>query len=139
MNSAAKIINDILVKNNGVKNMPKSIRLGNLPRDIENIEVELRNVFEIIGPVRDIYVPTKVDTDGRSVPIGYGFVEFLDPADAIHAVAYFCRGLSLGDKKVRVELAEGQRRRPVDMAFREMSLADRVFVRAKYLVDTTIV
>jgi RNA recognition motif-containing protein len=130
MNPAAKMINDILVKNNGVKNIPKSIRLGNLPRDKTNIENELRNVFEHIGPVRDIYVPKK-----ESVPIGYGFVEFLDSADAIHAVAYFCRGLILDENKVRVELAEGQRRRPVEMAFRDMSPADRVFIRAKYLVD----
>lgn len=135
MNPVAKMINDVLVKNNGVKNIPKSIRLGNLPRDRVNIESELRNVFENIGPVRDIYVPKKMGTDGTSIPIGYGFVEFLDSADAIHAVAYFCRGLILGENKVRVELAEGQRRRPVEMAFRDMSPADRVFIRAKYLVD----
>jgi RNA recognition motif-containing protein len=126
----AKIINDILVKNNGVKNMPKSIRLGNLPRDLPEIETELRKVFNEIGPVRDVYVPKKL-----GVPIGYGFIEFLDAADAVHAVAYFCRGLKIGDTKARVELAEGKRRQPAEMVFRDMSPAARVFVRAKLLVD----
>lgn len=130
----AKIINEILVKNNGVKNMPKSIRLGNLPRDLPDIEIHLRKIFELLGPVRDVYVPKK-----DNVTIGYGFVEFLDPASAVHAVAYFCKGLSLSDKKVRVELAEGERRRPVEMAFKDMSPGAKVFVRAKYLLDSSYV
>ena len=147
----AKIINDILVKNNGVKNMPKSIRLGNLPRDLPEIETELRKIFNEIGPVRDVYVPKK-----NGITIGYGFVEFLDPADAVHAVAYFCKGLYIGGTaspamagdaivparagitKARVELAEGKRRLPGEMVYREMSPAERVFVRAKILVDNSM-
>ena len=129
----AKIINEILVKNNGVKNMPKSIRLGNLPRDLPEIETELRKIFEHIGPVRDVYVPKKL-----GMTIGYGFVEFLDPADAVHAVAYLCRGLHIGGTKARVELAEGKRRQPGEMLFRDMSPGERLYVRAKLLVDSSM-
>lgn len=127
----AKIINDILVKNNGVRNMPKSIRLGNLPRDMSEIETTLRKLFSVIGPVRDVYVPKKL-----GVPIGYGFVEFLDSADAVQAVAYFCKGLYINDIKTRVELAEGKRRMPGEMLFKDLSPAARVYIRAKILVDS---
>ena len=129
MNPAAKIINEILVKNNGIKNMPKSIRLGNLPRDLPQLDIELRKMFSEIGPVRDVYVPIR---DG--LPIGYGFVEFLDAADAVHAVAFFCRGLQLGGNRVRVELAEGKRRQPEEMLFRNMSPGKRLATRAAMLM-----
>jgi RNA recognition motif-containing protein len=131
MNPVAQIINEVLVKNNGIKNIPKSIRLGNLPRDMPNMHYTLRKIFNEVGPVRDVYIPVR-----EGLPIGYAFVEFLDSADAMQAVAYFCRGLKLGENKVRVELAEGKRRQPGEMMSREVPLSARLYNRAmSKLVD----
>jgi RNA recognition motif-containing protein len=128
MNPIAKIINDVLVKNNGIRNIPKSIRLGNLPRQHQSLTNELRRIFAEIGTVVDVYVPLK---DG--VPIGYGFVEFTDAGDAIQAVAYFCRGLQLDGNKVRVELAEGKRKLPVE----QMTPKERLLARSVVLLEET--
>jgi RNA recognition motif-containing protein len=124
MNPVAHIINEVLVKNNGVKNIPKSIRLGNLPREMPNLSNTLNKIFNEIGHVRDVYIPVR-----EGLPIGYAFVEFLDSADAMQAVAYFCRGLKLGENKVRVELAEGKRRQPAEMISREVPISARLYSR----------
>lgn len=134
MNPVAHIINELLVKNNGVKNIPKSIRLGNLPREMPDLAITLHKIFNEIGYVRDVYIPVR-----DNMPIGYAFVEFLDPADAIQAVAYFCRGLKLGENKVRVELAVGKRRQPAEMISRDVPLSARLYNRAmSKLVEMTV-
>jgi RNA recognition motif-containing protein len=119
--NAAKIINNALA---GTTDVPKSVRVGNLPRNQVDIVADLRLIFSVFGRVRDVYVP--LANDGK--PVGYGFIEFINPSDAIRSVAFYSAGFSLGNRRVSVQLAEGQRKTPSVMSARSepMTLYDRV-------------
>lgn len=114
MSNTAAIINQAITDASGAAKM-KSVSVKNLPRDMPNLTASIRNVFENFGLVRDVYVPTDRYT---GLPIGFGFVEFIDPADAIKAVAALHRGFFLSGKRVHVALAEGRRKMPEEMLAR---------------------
>ena len=121
MNTPAAMINQAL------SSMElKSVCVKNLPRDMPDLHAILRNIFESYGAVRDVYIPMDRYT---GLPIGFGFIEFLDPADAIKAVASLYRGVFLGGKRVRVAMAEGGRKQPEEMSVRipTVPLTDRLY------------
>ena len=104
----------------------KSVCVKNLPRDMPELQSVIHNIFESYGAVRDVYIPMDRYT---GLPIGFGFVEFLDPADAIKAAASLCRGIFLGGKRVRVAMAEGGRKQPEEMSVRPptVPLTERLY------------
>lgn len=124
MSATAAIINNA-ISNAALAAEMKSVSIKNLPRDMPNLTAAIRNVFENFGTVRDVYVPTDRYT---GLPIGFGFVEFIDPADAIKAVAALHHGVFLNGKRVRVALAEGRRKMPEEMLARPVEpIAERLF------------
>lgn len=118
MNSTAAMINQAIAES--AAPTAKSVCVKNLPRDCPELKHAIYNVFEPYGLIRDIYVPTDRYT---GLPIGFGFIEFIDQADAIKAVASLHRGIYLAGKRVRVALAEGGRKQPTEMAERQPAVA----------------
>ncbi|XP_030547047.1 serine/arginine-rich splicing factor SR30 isoform X2 [Rhodamnia argentea] len=85
--------------------LSRTIYVGNLPGDIRKREIE--DLFYKYGPVVDIElkIPAR--------PPGYAFVEFEDRRDAEDAI-YGRDGYEFDGYRLRVELAHGGQRSPVD-------------------------
>lgn len=85
--------------------LSRTIYVGNLPGDIRKREIE--DLFYKYGPIVDIElkIPAR--------PPGYAFVEFEDRRDAEDAI-YGRDGYEFDGYRLRVELAHGGQRSPVD-------------------------
>ena len=127
VSSSAKIINLALASS---ADLPKSIRVGNLPRIETSITDELREIFGRFGSVRDVYVPTA--SDGR--PASYGFIEFRNPGNALRAVSFYNEGCIIGNRLITVQLAESQRKSPAVMTTRGSSM--KLYDRVKYIMES---
>ncbi|XP_050369540.1 serine/arginine-rich SC35-like splicing factor SCL30A [Argentina anserina] len=95
------------------RDMPTSLLVRNLRHDCR--PDDLRRPFGQFGPVKDIYLP-KDYYSGQ--PRGFGFVQFVDPADAAEA-KYQMDGHVLLGREVTVVFAEENRKKPSDMRQRE--------------------
>jgi FUS-interacting serine-arginine-rich protein 1 len=81
----------------------------NLPRDI-TVE-KLRSVFEVYGPLRDVYIPKNMD---KSSPYfgtikGFAKVMFLKPEDSAKAYQAQLNRLTIGANKIVIEFAKEDR------------------------------
>ncbi|GMH20090.1 hypothetical protein Nepgr_021931 [Nepenthes gracilis] len=94
---------------------PTSLLVRNLHRDCR--PEDLRRPFEQFGPLKDIYLPRDYYT---GEPRGFGFVQFVDPADAADA-KYEMDGYILLGRELTVVFAEENRKKPSEMRFRELS------------------
>jgi RNA recognition motif-containing protein len=84
----------------------KNLYVGNLPHS--TTESELRNVFEVHGPVEKITMVTDRDT-GRSR--GFAFVEMASATEADKAVAAL-NGTDLGGRTLTINEAKPKTDRP---------------------------
>ncbi|KAK1282149.1 Serine/arginine-rich splicing factor 33 [Acorus calamus] len=78
---------------------------------------DLRRPFGQFGPLKDIYLPKDYYT---GEPRGFGFVQYVDPADAAEA-KYQMDGQIFRGRELTVVFAEENRKRPADMRARERS------------------
>ncbi|KAJ0714066.1 putative RNA recognition motif domain, nucleotide-binding alpha-beta plait domain superfamily [Helianthus annuus] len=127
------------------RDLPTSLLVRNLRRDCR--AEDLRRPFGQFGPLKDIYLPRDyysgfveggvydiedfkissledfqlifIPTNLRE-PRGFGFVQFVDPADAAEA-KYQMDGQVLQGRQMTVVFAEENRKKPDDMRFRERS------------------
>ncbi|WVZ08113.1 hypothetical protein V8G54_021459 [Vigna mungo] len=76
---------------------------------------DLRRPFGQFGPLKDIYLP-KDYYSGE--PRGFGFVQYVDPADAADA-KYHMDGQILLGRELTVVFAEENRKKPTEMRSRE--------------------
>ncbi|KAJ0960583.1 hypothetical protein J5N97_001576 [Dioscorea zingiberensis] len=76
---------------------------------------DLRKAFGQFGPLKDIYLPRDYYT---GEPRGFGFVQYVDPADATEAKYQMDRQILLG-RELTVVFAEENRKKPADMRARE--------------------
>ncbi|MFS7907371.1 putative RNA recognition motif domain, nucleotide-binding alpha-beta plait domain superfamily [Helianthus anomalus] len=76
---------------------------------------DLRRPFGHFGPLKDNYLPR--DYYSRE-PRGFGFVQFVDPADAAEA-KYQMDGQFFQVRELTVVFAEENRKKPTDMRMRE--------------------
>ncbi|RVX12874.1 Serine/arginine-rich SC35-like splicing factor SCL30A [Vitis vinifera] len=76
---------------------------------------DLRRPFGQFGPLKDIYLPRDYYT---GEPRGFGFVQYVDPADAAEA-KYQMDGQILHGRELTVVFAEENRKKPSDMRARE--------------------
>ncbi|KAJ7971396.1 Serine/arginine-rich SC35-like splicing factor [Quillaja saponaria] len=67
------------------------------------------------GPLKDVYLPRDYYTGG---PRGFGFVQYVDPADAADA-KYNMDGQILLGRELTVVFAEENRKKPAEMRARE--------------------
>lgn len=98
--------------------MPTSLLVRNLRHGCK--PEDLRKPFGQFGPVKDIYLPRDYYT---GEPRGFGFVQFVDPADAAEA-KYQMDGQILLGRELTVVFAEENRKKPADMRAREGSERD---------------
>ncbi|XP_024533570.1 serine/arginine-rich SC35-like splicing factor SCL33 isoform X1 [Selaginella moellendorffii] len=94
---------------------PTSLLVRNISRDTR--ADDLRGPFERYGAVKDVYLP-KDFYSGE--PRGFGFVQFIDPRDAIEAQYKMNHQLIRG-REVSVVFAEETRKKPAEMRMKETS------------------
>ncbi|KAL3534001.1 hypothetical protein ACH5RR_007522 [Cinchona calisaya] len=95
------------------RDLPTSLLVRNLHRDCR--PEDLRRPFGEFGPLKDIYLPRDYYT---GEPRGFGFVQYLDPADATEA-KYQMDGQVLLGRELTVVFAEENRKKPSEMRARE--------------------
>ncbi|XP_042515029.1 serine/arginine-rich SC35-like splicing factor SCL30A [Macadamia integrifolia] len=97
------------------RDLPTSLLVRNLRRDCR--PDDLRRPFEQFGPIKDVYLPRDYYTGD---PRGFGFVQYVDPADAAEA-KHQMDGQILHGRELTVVFAEENRKKPADMRARERS------------------
>ncbi|XP_076956129.1 serine/arginine-rich SC35-like splicing factor SCL30A [Bidens hawaiensis] len=95
------------------RDLPTSLLVRNLRHDCH--PEDLRGPFGQFGHLKDIYLPRDYYS---GEPRGFGFVQFLDPADAAEA-KYQMDGQVLLGRQMTVVFAEENRKKPTDMRSRE--------------------
>ncbi|CAF2056099.1 hypothetical protein Bca4012_098417 [Brassica carinata] len=95
------------------RDLPTSLLVRNLRHNCR--QDDLRRSFEQFGPLKDIYLPRDYYTGN---PRGFGFVQFVDPADAAEA-KYHMDGYVLHGRELTVVFAEENRKKPTEMRARE--------------------
>ncbi|KAJ9555489.1 hypothetical protein OSB04_010103, partial [Centaurea solstitialis] len=95
------------------RDLPTSLLVRNLRHDCR--PEDLRRPFGQFGPLKDIYLPRDYYS---GEPRGFGFVQFVDPADAAEA-KYQMDGQILLGRQLTVVFAEENRKKPSDMRVRE--------------------
>ncbi|KAL9319296.1 hypothetical protein ACSQ67_015813 [Phaseolus vulgaris] len=95
------------------RNLPTSLLVRNLHRDCR--AEDLHGPFDQFGPVKDVYLPRDYYTGD---PRGFGFVQYVDPADAADAKHHMDGQILLG-RELTVVFAEENRKKPSEMRARE--------------------
>ncbi|KAF8010469.1 hypothetical protein BT93_J1182 [Corymbia citriodora subsp. variegata] len=95
------------------RDMPTSLLVRNLRHDCR--PEDLRRPFGQFGALKDIYLPRDYYT---GEPRGFGFVQYVDPADAAEA-KYHMDGYVLLGRELTVVFAEENRKKPTEMRARE--------------------
>ncbi|XVF07435.1 hypothetical protein REPUB_Repub06bG0138700 [Reevesia pubescens] len=95
------------------RDLPTSLLVRNLRHDCR--PEDLRGPFGQFGRLKDIYLPRDYHT---GEPRGFGFVQYLDPADAADA-KYHMDGYVLLGRELTVVFAEENRKKPLEMRARE--------------------
>ncbi|XP_071724849.1 serine/arginine-rich SC35-like splicing factor SCL30A [Rutidosis leptorrhynchoides] len=95
------------------RDLPTSLLVRNLRRDCR--PEDLRRPFGQFGQLKDIYLPRDYYT---GEPRGFGFVQFVDPADAADA-KYHMDGYVLLGRELTVVFAEENRKKPSEMRQRD--------------------
>ncbi|KAK4833248.1 hypothetical protein QYF36_001498 [Acer negundo] len=98
-----------------LQDLPTSLLVRNLRHDCR--PEDLRGPFSQFGRLKDIYLPRDYHT---GEPRGFGFVQFVDPADAADA-KYHMDGCVLLGRELTVVFAEENRKKPAEMRAREPS------------------
>ncbi|EOA31245.1 hypothetical protein CARUB_v10014415mg [Capsella rubella] len=95
------------------RDLPTSLLVRNLRHDCR--QEDLRRPFEEFGPVKDIYLPRDYYTGD---PRGFGFIQYVEPADAAEAKHHMDGFLLLG-RELTVVFAEENRKKPTEMRTRD--------------------
>ncbi|KAK6145077.1 hypothetical protein DH2020_021897 [Rehmannia glutinosa] len=92
---------------------PTSLLVRNLRLDCR--PEDLKRPFGQFGPVKDVYLPRDYYS---GEPRGFGFIQYVDPADAAEA-KYQMDGQILQGRELTVVFAEENRKKPTEMRNRE--------------------
>ncbi|XP_023531530.1 serine/arginine-rich SC35-like splicing factor SCL30A [Cucurbita pepo subsp. pepo] len=95
------------------RDLPTSLLVRNLRHDCR--PEDLRRQFGQFGAIKDVYLPKDYYT---GEPRGFGFVQYVDPADAADA-KHQMDGCVLQGREITVVFAEENRKKPSDMRARE--------------------
>ncbi|PPD95907.1 hypothetical protein GOBAR_DD07074 [Gossypium barbadense] len=94
---------------------------------------DLRGPFGQFGRLKDVYLPRDYYT---GQPRGFGFVQYLDPADAADA-KYHMDGYVLLGRELTVVFAEENRKKPSEMRARERSALHQVILDHQDMLEVT--
>ncbi|KAK3019406.1 hypothetical protein RJ639_004656 [Escallonia herrerae] len=95
------------------RDLPTSLLVRNLHHGCR--PEDLRRRFEEFGPLKDVYLPRDYYS---GEPRGFGFVQYIDPADAEEA-KYYMDGQVLLARELTVVFAEENRKKPHEMRSRD--------------------
>ncbi|GAV86136.1 RRM_1 domain-containing protein [Cephalotus follicularis] len=95
------------------RDLPTSLLVRNLRHDCR--PEDLREPFGRFGRLKDVYLPRDYYT---GEPRGFGFVQYIDSADAAEA-KYHMDGYVLHGRELTVVFAEENRKRPAEMRQRD--------------------
>ncbi|KAJ6425728.1 hypothetical protein OIU84_026328 [Salix udensis] len=95
------------------RDLPTSLLVRNLRLDCR--PEDLRRPFGRFGPLKDVYLPRDYYT---GEPRGFGFVQYLEPADAADA-KHHMDGEILYGRELTVVFAEENRKKPAEMRARD--------------------
>ncbi|CAL1370811.1 unnamed protein product [Linum trigynum] len=95
------------------RDLPTSLLVRNLRHDCS--PEDLCGPFSQFGPLKDIYLPRDYYT---GQPRGFGFIQFVEPADAAEA-KYNMDGEVLLGRELTVVFAEENRKKPSEMRARD--------------------
>ncbi|KAB5519564.1 hypothetical protein DKX38_023883 [Salix brachista] len=95
------------------RDLPTSLLVRNLRLDCR--PEDLRRPFGRFGPLKDVYLPRDYYT---GEPRGFGFVQYLEPADAADA-KHHMDGEILFGRELTVVFAEENRKKPAEMRARD--------------------
>ncbi|KAB5552885.1 hypothetical protein DKX38_010196 [Salix brachista] len=95
------------------RDLPTSLLVRNLRHDCR--PEDLRRLFGRFGPLKDIYLPRDYYT---GEPRGFGFVQYLESADAADAKHHLDGEILLG-RELTVVFAEENRKKPAEMRQRD--------------------
>ncbi|PWA34919.1 serine/arginine-rich SC35-like splicing factor SCL30A [Artemisia annua] len=107
------------------RDLPTSLLVRNLRLDCR--PEDLRRPFGQFGPLKDIYLPRDYYS---GEPRGFGFVQYVEPADAAEA-KYQMDGQVLQGREMTVVFAEDNRKKPSDMKIRERRSGSRYNERSR--------
>ena len=87
----------------------KTLIVRNLPRDIT--DYDLHNIFELYGPIKDIYIPKNMD---KASPYygtikGFALIKFLSPQHSAAALHHLAGRLTLSSNHISIEFAKQDR------------------------------
>uniref|UniRef100_A0A6M2EFK6 RRM domain-containing protein n=1 Tax=Populus davidiana TaxID=266767 RepID=A0A6M2EFK6_9ROSI len=103
------------------RDLPTSLLVRNLRHDCR--PEDLRGLFGRFGPLKDIYLPRDYYT---GEPRGFGFVQYLEPADAADAKHHMDGEILLG-RELTVVFAEENRKKPAEMRQRDRVRGGRYY------------
>ncbi|CAK7342221.1 unnamed protein product [Dovyalis caffra] len=107
------------------RDLPTSLLVRNLRHDCR--PEDLRGQFGRFGPLKDIYLPRDYYT---GEPRGFGFVQYLEPADAADAKDHMDGEILLG-RELTVVFAEENRKKPAEMRHRDRLRGGRYYDRRR--------
>jgi len=93
-----------LVKSNGIR----TLMVKNLPRDTtpEKLTNELRSIFKVFGPIKDVYVPINRDGTYAGTIKGFAKVQFIS---ADHSAKAVTQSITIRKNKLVIEFAKEDR------------------------------
>ncbi|KAJ6698520.1 SERINE/ARGININE-RICH SC35-LIKE SPLICING FACTOR SCL30A [Salix purpurea] len=106
------------------RDLPTSLLVRNLRHDCR--PEDLRRLFGRFGPLKDIYLPRDYYT---GEPRGFGFVQYLESADAADAKHHLDGEILLG-RELTVVFAEENRKKPAEMRQRDPVRGSRSYDRS---------
>ncbi|KAJ4828543.1 hypothetical protein Tsubulata_035967 [Turnera subulata] len=110
------------------RDLPTSLLVRNLRQDCR--PEDLRGPFGRFGPLKDVYLPRDYYT---GEPRGFGFVQYIDAADAADAKHHMDGEILLG-RELTVVFAEENRKKPSEMRARERFILHLVVIVIIFLI-----
>jgi len=93
-----------LVKSNGIR----TLMVKNLPRDTtpEKLTNELRSIFKVFGPIKDVYIPINHDGTYAGTIKGFAKIQFIC---ADHSAKAVTQSITIRKNKLVIEFAKEDR------------------------------
>lgn len=100
------------VSNQNVSNGNRTLMVKNLPRDssVEKLEIDLRSLFVIHGPIKDVYIPVNRDGQYARTIKGFAKLQFHNAAHAAKAIVHaVTKPITIRKNKLFIEYANQDR------------------------------
>jgi RNA recognition motif-containing protein len=100
------------VSTQNVSNSNRTLMVKNLPRDstVEKLEIDLRSLFVVHGPIRDVYIPVNHEGQYTGTIKGFAKLQFHNADHAAKAIVQaVTKPITIRKKKLFIEYANQDR------------------------------